>query len=196
MFVYVRKLSDLALYLLGQIGGRFTFTKLKNVLSFRSVYTVENYVKYLEEGFVILCVERLMLKLKERLKSPKKVYAYDTGMAATFKARPFPDYGLFMENLVALELLRKGREFYYFQTKDRSEVDFVVKDGLEYQPIQVCYDLSDETTARRELRAIIKVSRELNICGPLIISWDEEKEISYKGQKITVYPLWKWLLVG
>ncbi len=193
---YVRKLSDLALYLLGQPGGRFTFTKLKNVLPFRSVHTVENYVKYLEEGFVILCVERLMTKLKERLKSPKKVYAYDTGVAIAFKTRPFPDYGLLMENVVALELLRQGKEFYYFQSREKSEVDFVVKEGLEYQPIQVCYDLSDEVTMKRELRSLIRASRELHTHNPLILSWDEEKEVTYKGQRITVYPLWKWLLVG
>lgn len=193
---FARKLSDLALYLLGQSGGRFTFTKLKNVLSFRSVHTVENYVKYLEEGFVILCVERLMSKLKERLKSPRKVYAYDTGVATAFKTRPTPDYGLLMENLVALELLRQGKEFYYFQSKDGREVDFVVKEGLEYQPIQICYDLSDETTRKREFKALIKASREFHAQTPLILSWDEEKEITYKGQHITIYPLWKWLLVG
>ncbi len=192
---FARKLSDLALYLLSQPGGRFTFTKLKNVLSFRSVHTVENYVKYLEEGFVILCVERLMIKLKERLKSPRKIYAYDTGVATVFKTRPTPDYGLLMENLVALELLRRGKEFYYFQSKDGREVDFVVKEGLEYQPIQVCYDLSDEATRKREFKALSKASRELPVRTPLLLSWEEEKEVIYRGQRLTVYPLWKWLLV-
>ncbi len=193
---FARKLSDLALYLLAQSGRRFSFTKLKNVLSFRSVHTVENYVKYLEEGFVILCVERLVPKLKERLKSPRKVYAYDTGVVTTFKTRYTPDYGLLMENLVALELLRREKEFFYFQSKDGREVDFVVREGFEYQLIQVCYDLSDESTRKREFGALVKACRELGIQNSTILSWDEEKEVTYKGIRILVYPLWKWLLSG
>ena len=191
---FARKLSDLALYLLSNASGRFSFTKLKNVLSFRSVHTVENYVKYLEEAFVVFAVERFSPKLKERLKSPRKAYAYDTGVVTTFKSRLAADYGVLMENLVALELLRQGKEFFYFQAKDGREVDFVVRDGLDfYRLIQVCYNLSDENTRKREFSALVKASRELGVKDLLVFSWDEERETTYKGLQILVYPLWKWL---
>jgi len=192
---FARKLSDLALNLLSTTSNRFSFTKLKNILSFRSVHTVENYVKYLEEAFVIFIVERFSPKLKERLKSPRKVYAYDTGMVTTFKSRLAADYGILMENLVAIELLRRGKSFFYFQSKDGQEVDFVVRESLDsYQLIQVSYELSDETTRKREFLAFLKAHRELGIKNALVLSWDEEEEITYKGLQILIYPLWKWLL--
>ncbi len=191
---FAKKLSDLALYLLSNAGGRFSFTKLKNILSFRSVHTVENYVKYLEEAFVIFLIERFSPKLKERLKSPRKAYAYDTGAITTFKSRVTTDYGILMENTVALEFLRQGKEFCYFQTKEGKEVDFIVKEHLNsYRLIQVCYDLSDENTRKREFSALAKASRELGIKDLLVFSWDEEEKASYKGLQIQIYPLWKWL---
>ena len=192
---FARKLSDLTLYLLNNASSRFSFTKLKNTLSFRSVHTVENYVKYLKEAFVVFAVERFSPKLKERLKSPRKVYAYDTGVVTAFKSRFFADFGILMENLVAVELLRRRKEIFYYQSKDGREVDFVVKEGLgSYKLIQVCYDLSDESTSKRELSALVKASQELGSKDLLIISWDEENKITYKGLQILVYPLWKWLL--
>ncbi|WP_068541806.1 ATP-binding protein [Thermodesulfatator autotrophicus] len=194
---FAKKLSDLALYLLSNASGRFSYTKLKNILSFRSVHTVENYVKYLEEAFVIFVVERFSPKLKERFKSPRKVYAYDTGVVATFKSRLAADYRILMENLVAIELLRRGKEFFYFQAKDGREVDFVMKEGLDsYQLIQVSYDLSDEITRKREFSALIKASRELGVKDLWILSWEDEGKTTYKGLQILVYPLWKWLLQG
>ncbi len=194
---FARKLSDLALYLLSNTSGRFSFTKLKNVLSFRSVHTVENYMKYLEEGFVVFCLERFTTKLKERLKSPRKVYAYDTGVVTSFKSRLSPDYGILMENLVAIELLRRGKEFFYFQSRDGQEVDFVVKEGIEsFQLIQVCYDLSDEATKKREFSALRKAGKELGISDLLVLSWDEEGEITYRNAKISIRPLWKWLFTS
>jgi len=100
-----------------------------------------------------------------------------------------------MENLVAVELLRREKEIFYYQSKDGREVDFVVKEGLaSYKLIQVCYDFSDKNTRKRELSALVKASQELGIKDLLILSWDEENEITYKGLQILVYPLWKWLL--
>ncbi|NPA48436.1 MAG: ATP-binding protein [Thermodesulfobacteria bacterium] len=191
---FARKLSDLLLYLLNNVSSRFSFTKLKNILTFRSVHTVENYVKYLEEAFLIFVVERFSPKLKERLKSPRKVYAYDTGVVTAFKTRFGADHGVLMENLVALELLRQNKEFFYFQTKNGQEVDFIVKENFNlYQLIQVCYDLSDEATRKREFSALAKASKELDIKETMVISWDEEGEQTYKGLQISIRPLWKWL---
>lgn len=192
---FAKKLYDLALYLLSNTGSRFSYTKLKNTLSFRSTHTVENYVRYLEEAFVVFGVERFSTKLKERIKSPRKVYSYDPGVAAVFKHRFAPAYGTLMENLVALELLRRGKEFYYFQSKDGREVDFIVKEGLgKYRLIQVSYDISSEDTRKREFSAFLKAYRETGIRDALLLSWDEEEEVVWKGLKISIYPLWKWLL--
>ncbi|RLI90980.1 MAG: ATP-binding protein, partial [Candidatus Altiarchaeales archaeon] len=74
------------------------------------------------------------------------------------------------------------------------EVDFVVKEGLKVKElIQVCYDL-DFNTKQRELKALVKASKELNCNSLLVITWDHEAEEEFRGKKIEFRPLWKWLL--
>jgi len=76
-------------------------------------------------------------------------------------------------------------------------VDFVVKDGLKIkQLIQVCYDIDDPGTRERELKSLVKASKELNFKGDdlRVITWDYEAEEEFKGKVIKFAPLWKWLL--
>ena len=86
-----------------------------------------------------------------------------------------------MENVVAVELLRRISywspevELYYYKDYSQREVDFVIKE--------------------RELKALVKASKELS-CGNLkVITWDYEGEEELKGRRIRFVPLWKWLLV-
>ena len=62
--------------------------------------------------------------VKEQMKSPQKIYGYDTGLINAVKFKLTSDAGRLMENLVAVELLRRGKETYYFRTPDGKEVDF------------------------------------------------------------------------
>lgn len=76
-------------------------------------------------------------------------------------------------------------------------MDFVFKDGLKIkQLIQVCYDINDLRTRERELKSLIKGSKELKLkCEDLlVITWDYEAEEDFKGEVIKFTPLWKWLL--
>ncbi len=124
---YAKRLYELGCYLITNHSGEFTYNRLKNILSFNSVHTVENYINYLTEAFLIFTLSRFSSKLKEQLKSPRKVYAYDLGMIDAIKFRTSPDTGKLMESLTAIELLRRGKEIYYYRTTDGKEVDFAVK---------------------------------------------------------------------
>src|SRR4030065_2362875 len=61
---YAKKLHDLGLYLVTNHSNEFSYTRLKNILSFRSVHTVENYTEYLTEAFLMFSVDRFSFKLK------------------------------------------------------------------------------------------------------------------------------------
>jgi predicted AAA+ superfamily ATPase len=97
---YPTKIDDLARYLISIHSRDYTATKLRNILGFRSTLTVEKYVKYLEEAYLIFSLERFSFKPKEFLKSPKKVYVVDLGLANTISARVTQDISRLMENLV------------------------------------------------------------------------------------------------
>ncbi len=110
------------------------------------------------------------------------------------------DFGFLLENVVAIELFRK-KSFnpdlwlYYFRDYQQNKVDFVLKEGARTkQLIQVCYSLEDEETRKREIKGLLKASKELKCNNLLIITWDEETEIKESGLVIKVIPLWKWLL--
>lgn len=192
---FSNKLYDLAHYLITHHSGDYSYSRLKKVLDFRSVHTVENYVSYLSEAFLIFSVERFSFKLKEMVKSPKKGYAYDTGLIQAVKFRISPDHGKLMENLVAVELLRRGADFYYYKTLNEKEIDFVVKKGTRIdQVIQVCYDPKEYQTRKREVTALVRAAKELKCQNLMVLTWDEEAVEQTAEGKIVFLPLWKWLL--
>ena len=105
------------------------------------------------------------------------------------------DTGKLLENLVFIELIRRGKEISYYQNSQKEEVDFVVKDGEKVtQLIQVSYDISNFMTLDRELRVLVKASEEFNCKDLILINIQEEKEETVKGLKIKFIPLLKWLL--
>lgn len=192
---YSKKLYDLGLYLITNHSCEFSYTRLKNALEFRSVHTVENYTDYFKEAFLIFNTERFFNKVKEKMKSPKKVYAYDTGMINAIKFKTAPDTGRLVENLVSIELLRREKEFYCYKTTDGKEVDFAVKEGLKIgQLVQTCYNLEQYMTKKKETNALIKASYETKCKNLLVLTWDLEAEEKLQGKQINYLPLWKWLI--
>jgi predicted AAA+ superfamily ATPase len=104
-----------------------------------------------------------------------------------------------MENIVLIELLRRksywyeDMEVYYWKDYQQHEVDFVVRGG-EDQLIQVCYNIEEFNTREREMRSLLKASREIACKKLLVITWDYEDEIEVENRRIEFIPLWRWLL--
>lgn len=191
---YSKKLHDLGLFLITNHSREFSYTSLKKALSFRSVHTVENYLEYIMDAYLLFAADRFSPKIKEQMKSPRKAYAYDTGLINAVKFKITPDSGRLMENLVAAELLRRGKEICYYKTKDGKEVDFAVREGLKIgELLQVCYEVSDIFTRKREVDALLKAGREVECKLLTVLTWDFESEEKFGSQAVQYLPLWKWL---
>ena len=197
---YVDDLYNLARFLMSSFSNVVSYTKLKNTLKFRSVHTVQNYVRYLEDAYLVFHLDRFSFKQREQIKSPKKVYAVDTGMANALAFTFSENIGKLMENTVAVELLRQMSgsssrlELYYWKDQQHREVDFVIKEGADVaRLIQVCYDIDDPKTKERELKSLVRAAGELNCRDLLVITWDWEGEEEFKGCDIRFVPLWQWL---
>ncbi|MEA3342739.1 MAG: ATP-binding protein [archaeon] len=196
---YSKTLKDLATYLISNYSSEITYNKLKNIFNAKSVHTIENYVSYIEEAYLIFQVYPFSYKTKLQLMSPKKIYAIDTGLINALTAKHFDNRCRLIENIVALELFRKRAlnqtEIYYYKSKQQQEVDFVIKNGLNIvQLIQVCYSPEHEKTREREIRALLRASEELKCENLLVITWDYTDEQKIDGKKIIFMPLWRWLL--
>jgi len=195
---FPQKIYDLSLYLLSNTAAEFSFTRLKNVLAFNSVATLQNYVRYLEEAYLISVLNRFSFKIQEQVKSPKKVYSIDNGFLQVKAFHLSPNHGRLMENVVFQELLRRGNHpnhtLFFYRTRNQKEVDFVVKEGMKIRTlIQVCYRMTD-VSERRETGALIEAAEELSCSDMMMITWDTEGERHAGGRKVRLVPLWKWLL--
>jgi len=196
---FSQKIYDLNNYLNSNFSSEFSFSKLKNILEFRSTVTLQNYLSYLEEAFLIFILNRFSFKVKEQIKTPKKVYLVDNGFCSQMSYRFSQDFGKIMENLVFVEILRRGykpnKDVFFYKTKNNKEIDFLLKKGIKIeQLIQVCYSIEKIGTKERESRALIEASQDLDCNNLLVITWDRESEEIIGGKRIKFIPLWKWLL--
>lgn len=139
--------------------------------------------------------------MKEQENSPRKVYSIDIGLSNCVGFKFSKDTGKIAENLVVLKLKilqiqNPLMEVYYWKNHyGDKEVDFVIKDEVEVKElIQVCWDLSDEKTKNREIRALLKAMEEFNLTDGLIITEDYEAEQEINGKKVIFVSLWKWLI--
>lgn len=192
---FPQRLFDAAKFLLTNHSNEFTFTRLSKLLDFKSTHTIENYLRYLHEAFLLFQVPRYSTTLKETIKSAKKVYAFDTGLAQAIKFKTSPDLGRLIENVWALHLVRAKKEFYVYKTRDGKEVDFAVKEGLRITGLmQVCLDVKNNVTFERELRSLVKAGKETGTSSLTLITWDGEGKETWQGSEVKIVPLWKELL--
>ena len=178
-----------------------TISKLYNTLKSLQLKTgkgtIHHYLGYIENSYFIYTVSVFSFKMKDQMQYPRKVYFVDVGFL-NISNKFSHDYGRKYENIVYLHLRRKVKspdEIYYWKNAQHEEVDFVLKPGLKVkQLVQVCYDISDYDTKKREIKALLKGSSELKCNNLIVITEDLEKKESIKGKTIKYIPLWKYLL--
>jgi hypothetical protein len=194
-----QQLYDLSNYLLSNYTNLYSFNQVKDALDFNSVATVQKFIGYLEEPYLFQHVTRYTTKLKNNQKTAHKIYIIDNGF---IKARSFelsPNYGRLLENLVFVELLRRDLkpelDIFYYRTRNDREIDFLIRKGHQIdQLIQVCYDIQQPKTLKRELDALVEAAIELKCTNLFVITWDHEEWIEINSFKIKLIPAYQWLL--
>ncbi|MDR0887834.1 MAG: ATP-binding protein [Candidatus Methanoplasma sp.] len=150
--------------------SRFMMRNIGNFVSVKSIMdymissgskvnfeTVDNYMGYLEESLAFYRVKRYNIKVKEELVVNDKFYLSDPGIRTAVLGRRDADIGHVMENLVFLELKRRGYTVYVGKLDD-FEVDFVANDHTRTLYVQVCYSLRDPVTEEREIRPLRSIN--------------------------------------
>lgn len=188
-------LKELAILLLNYFSSLFTYNKISNSLNAGSVNTIKEFTVYLEDTYLLNYVSKFSFKLKEEIRSPRKVYCIDTGMISSLGTSLSPNIGRKIENVVFLNERRKGSKINYFSDV-KSEVDFVITDDKNrITLIQAAYNISDSETYRRETDALLNSAKHLNPQKILLINEDKEDVVNINGVEINIIPLWKYLLV-
>ena len=188
-----KNLKELVYLAVNSISKEISFNSLKKILGFGSSTTVKNYFDYFENSFLIFLISKFDYSLRKQMYYNKKVYCIDNGLAKYIGFRVTPDKGKLLENMVFIELKRRGKELYYYS--DKRECDFVVKHITSSikEAIQVCYDLTRENR-EREVEGLVEALKKFKLKEGLILTYDQEDEFKIEEKKITIKPAWKWLL--
>ena len=194
-----QQLYDLSNYLLANYTNLYSYSQLKLDQNFKSVATVQKFVGYLAEPYLFVNLTRYDTKIKLQQKSNRKSYIIDNGFIQARSFELSPNYGRLLENAVFIELLRRNfqpeLDLFYYRTRNDREIDFVCRNGHRVEElIQVCYDISNPRTLKREIDSLVEASTELSCTDLLLITWDREEVIQERGSAIRLVPAWKWLI--
>ena len=157
----ISMLKDVIKFMFDNMGNLCSSTSIANIMTSNgrkiSVPTVEKYLEALVEAFVLYKVSRYDIKGKNYLITGSKYYLADVGLRYYLLGSKQADDGHILENVVYLELLRRGYEVYIGKNED-SEVDFVAVNerGVEYY--QVSYTVKEQKTLERELKPLNTIS--------------------------------------
>ena len=174
---------ELTKFLFSSVGSTMSVKKIADTLNSNgrkiSVHTVESYLEALTESYIFNRVSRYDIKGKQYLETGEKYYATDVTMRYALLGRKNLDVGHILENVVYLELIRRGYRVYIGKIGD-NEVDFIAinKEGREYY--QVSYTTRDERTLERELSSLQKISDHY---PKFILTMDMDPVADYEGIK-------------
>lgn len=185
-------LEDVIRFVFDNIGNIVSSKKISDTLTSNgrkvSRPTVDAYLNYLISGYAVYKVNRFDIKGKEYLKSLEKYYVTDIGLRNYLLGFRNIDRGHVLENIVYLELRRRGYEIYIGKYDDK-EIDFLVKNSDEVFYIQVAESIKSKVTLERELAPLRAIK---NFNSRAIITTDYDMNESYDGIKII--NIIEWLL--
>lgn len=187
-----QELENLFFYLTSNVASLYSFNRLAALVGLTDK-TVKEYLSFFADAHLLFTLDSFDFSVKEQIRSPKKIYAIDTGMAAATAFSFSENFGHYLENLVFLALRRQGREIYYYKTATGLEVDFVCREkGALTEFIQVAKDLQGEKTRTRELKALFRALEETGLQSGTIVTHEDEDEISEGGRTIRVVPAYRY----
>ncbi len=169
------------------------FNELKTAGYKLSKDILYEYSGYCEAIFMVVVVKKYAHSILHQELSEKKVYVIDNGLYNALSSKFSKDMGKLMEQAVLHQLMRGEGEIFFH--KDKYECDFIIKNGFDItMAIQVCYNMEDNETLRRELNGLCEACRAYGLSSGIIITYEEEKEFEVEGIKIQQIPLLKWIL--
>ena len=141
------------------------------------IKTVEKYLEALTESYIIYQAKRYNIKGKQYLKTLEKYYVVDIGLRYMLLGSRQMDAGHILENVVYLELIRRGFDVYVGKI-DSFEVDFVAQNSRGIQYFQVALSVRDEKTLERETQALMAIRDHY---PKMILTLDDDPEAQYDG---------------
>ena len=176
-----KMLKSILKFIFDNIGNPLSSKKIADTMTSSGrridTRTVEKYLDALTESYIIYQAKRYNIKGKQYLKTLEKYYVVDIGLRLMLFGSKQIDAGRILENIVYLELLRRGYDVYVGKV-DEFEVDFVAQNGKGTTYFQVALSVRDEKTLERELRSLRAIKDHY---PKILLTMDDDPEVHYDG---------------
>ena len=179
-------------YLFTNFTKETSYGSLKKVLGFKSSTSVREYVSRLQEAYLLFELYKYDYSLKKQYTSNKKIYAIDNGMRNEISFQFSEDRGRLLENMIFIELKRRGKELYYF--KNKKECDFIIFEKNKItEAIQVATVVSPENRDR-EVDGLLEALEMFKLREGCIITEHQKEKLEMGGKTIKLVPVIDWLV--
>lgn len=192
-------LKQLLLYCLQNPASLLSVNKLFNQFKSRGMSvgkdSLYQYLNYFEDACCLFEVPVYSFSLNKAALKPKKIYPIDTGLITAYSIKPGYNQAAILETEVFLHLRRRHEEIFYYQTAQGKEIDFLTIDPNGHMALyQVCYQMDQETTKRREISAMEQAMIELQLSEGIVITMNESEKITVMAGEIKIIPLRQLLI--
>src|SRR3989338_7004363 len=177
----VEAFKQLAGYLFSNFTKAISYNSLKNMLGFKSAMSVKNYVNYLQESYLFFSIYKYDYSLKKQFISDKKIYAIDNGLRNAVSFAVSDDRGRLLENMIFLELKRRGYEVYFF--KGKGECDFVLKEKNKITTAIQVSEVLDESNKEREINGLREAMTQFHLKNGIMITKSQDYETELEVPK-------------
>lgn len=156
---------------------------------------VANCIEWFEDAYFLFSVKIHDKSVIKQNANTKKVYCVDHGLITSIWPGISENKGHLLENMVYCHIRQKSQRIYYYRTNQGNEVDFIwYNDQGEKKLVQVCWDMTDEKTRKREIKSLKQAMAETDIKKGTIVTYIQEELIEEDNLNINVIPGWKYFL--
>jgi uncharacterized protein len=189
---------DLAQFLINNVASKYSINSLYKYLAKSLKHniahaTISQYINWLEDAYFLFSVYKYDASIRTSELNEKKIYCIDHAMVTSNASGVMLNNGHLLENIVYVSLRRTTDRIFYYRTKTSKEVDFLTLSGNK-KLVQVCHDMSNPTTAKREIDALSEAMQELNLSTGIIVTRSQKNTISVTNGTIQLIPAWEFLL--
>ncbi|HNQ82560.1 MAG TPA: ATP-binding protein [Bacteroidales bacterium] len=188
-----RELKELIYLLASNVSRPYSNNRLAASIGLKNATTVKNYLDYIQDTYLLFAVNKFDYSARKQLHNARKIYFIDNALIRKLGFMFSEDKGRMLENLVFIELQRRGEEVFYY--KGKGECDFVLRDGNSITgAVQVTYSMTANETRDREIKGLLEAMDSYNLSEGIILTDDTEENLSVNGNRILIMPVYKWLL--